>query len=81
MAGSQRWPPAGGKGPAAANSLWISYAGPAAADAPPAALVTPDGALAAQCAAGTPGLAIADVTISTDSPARRWRRTAREIRN
>jgi len=68
-------------GHAAANSLWISYAGPAAADTPPAGLVTPDGAWAAQCAAGTPGLAVADVTTSTDSPARRWRRTAREIRN
>ena len=68
-------------GHAAANSLWISYAGPAAADTPPAALVTPDGAWAAQCAAGTPGLAVADVTTSTDSPARRWRRTVREIRS
>ena len=27
------------------------------------------------------GLAVADVTTSTDSPARRWRRTAREIRS
>jgi predicted amidohydrolase len=64
-------------GHAAANSLWISYAGPVADDAPPAGLVTPDGAWAVQCAAGAPGLAVADVTTSTDSPARAWRRIAR----
>jgi len=64
-------------GHAAANSLWVSYAGPAADDAPPAGLVTPEGTWAVQCAAGTPGLAVTDVTTSTDSPARVWRRAAR----
>jgi predicted amidohydrolase len=64
-------------GHAAANSLWVSYAGPAADDTPPAGLVTPDGTWAARCAAGVPDLAVTDVTTSTDSPARVWRRTAR----
>jgi predicted amidohydrolase len=64
-------------GHAAANSLWVSYAGPAEENAPPAGLVTPDGTWAARCAAGAPGVAVADVTTSTDSPARVWRRTAR----
>jgi predicted amidohydrolase len=64
-------------GHAAANSLWVSYAGPAEDGAPPAGLVTPDGSWAARSAAGGPGLAVADVTTSTDSPARVWRRTAR----
>jgi predicted amidohydrolase len=64
-------------GHAAANSLWVSYAGPAADNAPPAGLVAPDGTWAARCAAGETGLAVTDVTTSTDSPARAWRRTAR----
>jgi predicted amidohydrolase len=64
-------------GHAAANSLWVSYAGPAAGDAPPAGLVAPDGTWAVRCAPGVPGLAVTDVTTSTDSPARAWRRTAR----
>jgi predicted amidohydrolase len=64
-------------GHAAANSLWVSYAGLAADNAPPAGLVTPDGTWAAHCAAGVTGLAVADVATSTDSPARAWRRTAR----
>jgi predicted amidohydrolase len=68
-------------GHAAANSLWVSYAGPAADDTPPAGLVTPDGTWAARCAAGAPGLAVAEVTTSTDSPARVWRRTARTARH
>jgi predicted amidohydrolase len=68
-------------GHAAANSLWVSYAGPASDDAPPAGLVTPDGTWAARCEASAPGLAVADVTTSTDSPARVWRRTARTLRD
>jgi predicted amidohydrolase len=68
-------------GHAAANSLWVSYAGPASDDAPPAGLVTPDGTWAARCTAGAPGLAVTDVTTSTDSPARVWRRTARTLRD
>jgi predicted amidohydrolase len=68
-------------GHAAANSLWVSYAGPAEENAPPAGLVTPDGAWAARCAPGAPGLAVTDVTTSTDSPARVWRRTARTLRD
>jgi predicted amidohydrolase len=67
-------------GHAAGNSLWVSYAGPVATDAPPAGLVTPDGTWAARCAPGAPALAVAHVTTSTDSPARVWRRTARTIR-
>jgi predicted amidohydrolase len=68
-------------GHAAANSLWVSYAGPAEENAPPAGVVTPDGTWAARCAPGAPGLAVADVTTSTDSPARVWRRTARTLRD
>jgi predicted amidohydrolase len=64
-------------GHAAANSLWVSYAGLAADNAPPAGLVAPDGTWAAQCVAGAPGLAVTDVDTSTGSPARVWRRTAR----
>ena len=64
-------------GHAAANSLWVSYAGPVADGAPPAGLVTPDGTWAARCAVGEPGLAVANVSTSTDSPARVWRRTVR----
>jgi hypothetical protein len=72
-------------GPVAASRAEVSgtdgmrsmLAGPAADDAPPAGLVTPDGTWAARCAAGGSGLAVADVTTSTDSPARAWRRTAR----
>jgi predicted amidohydrolase len=64
-------------GHAAANTLWVSYAGPVAEDAPPSGLITPDGTWAVGCAAGAPGLAVTDVTTSTDSPARTWRRTAR----
>lgn len=68
-------------GHAAANSLWVSYAGPAEENAPPAGLVTPDGTWAVRCAPGAPGLAVTDVTTSTDSPARVWRRTARTLRD
>jgi predicted amidohydrolase len=71
-------------GHAAANSLWVSYAGPAGPaeeSAPSAGLVTPDGTWAARCAPGATGLAVADVTTSTDSPARVWRRTARTLRD
>ncbi|HEY0938433.1 MAG TPA: carbon-nitrogen hydrolase family protein [Trebonia sp.] len=67
-------------GHAAANSFWVSYAGPAD-DGPPAGLVDPDGTWVARCGAGTPGLAVADVTTSTGSPARVWRRTARTARS
>jgi predicted amidohydrolase len=64
-------------GHAAANSLWVSYAGPAEDGTPPAGLLTPDGSWAARCPANEPGLTVADVTTSTDSPARVWRRAAR----
>jgi len=62
-------------GHAAANSLWVSYAGPAGG--PPAGLVDPDGTWAARCTADGAGLAVAEVSSSTGSPARVWRRTAR----
>ncbi len=62
-------------GHAAANSLWVSYAGPAGG--PPAGLVDPDGTWAARCTADEAGLAVAEVRTSTGSPARVWRRTAR----
>lgn len=67
-------------GHAAANSLWISYAGPAEDGTPSAGLAAPDGTWAAQCPTTATGLALADVTTSTDSPARTWRRAARAAR-
>jgi predicted amidohydrolase len=64
-------------GHAAANSLWVSYAGPSGPGEPAAGVAGPDGTWTARCAPGSPGLALTDVATCTGSPARVWRRTAR----
>ena len=64
-------------GHAAANSFWVSYAGPAEDGHPPAGLLTPEGDWAARCATGSTELAVADVVTDPASPARAWRRAAR----
>jgi predicted amidohydrolase len=64
-------------GHAAANSFWVSYAGPAEDGHPPAGLLTPEGSWAARCTTRTPELAVADLVTDPASPARQWRRTAR----
>ena len=64
-------------GHAAANSFWVSYAGPAGDGHPPAGLLTPEGNWAARCTTDTTELAVADVVTNPASPARAWRRAAR----
>jgi predicted amidohydrolase len=64
-------------GHAAANSYWVSYAGPAGDGHPPAGLLTPEGNWAARCTTHTTELAVAGVVTDPASPARAWRRTAR----
>ena len=66
-------------GHAAANSIWISYAGPAQAGHPPAGVVRPDGTWACQCDTGTSGLAVAELEPGAGAHARAWRRTARAL--
>ena len=66
-------------GHAASNTFWVSYS----AHAPqsftaPAGVAAPNGQWAARCPAdGTPGIALADIVIDRDNPARPWRRKAR----
>ncbi len=64
-------------GHAAANSIWISYAGPTGADEPAAGLAAPDGSWAARCQVRDAGIAVAEVVSDPQSPARAWRRAAR----
>ncbi|MGK9203882.1 carbon-nitrogen hydrolase family protein [Sinorhizobium meliloti] len=66
-------------GHAASNTYWVSYAAHAPQSiAAPAGIAAPDGHWAAQCSAGaTPALAVADIAIDRESPARPWRRKAR----
>jgi predicted amidohydrolase len=64
-------------GHAAANSFWVSYAGPAQDGHPPAGLLTPEGSWAARCTTSGTELAVADVVADPVSPAREWRRAAR----
>lgn len=64
-------------GHAAANSYWVSYAGPAGDGHPPAGLLTPEGNWAARCTTHTAELAVAGVVTDPASPARAWRRAAR----
>ncbi|MCY1144241.1 carbon-nitrogen hydrolase family protein [Actinoplanes sp. Pm04-4] len=64
---------------AAANSYWVSYAG-TAQDAPnaPSGLVTPDGDWLTRCPPEpTAALATADLDLTPENHARRWRRRAR----
>jgi predicted amidohydrolase len=64
-------------GHAAANSLWVSYAGPAQEDHAPAGLLTPEGTWAARCATHDADLAIAEITGGAAAAAREWRRVSR----
>jgi predicted amidohydrolase len=66
-------------GHAAANSIWISYAGPAQPGHPPAGVVRPDGTWACQCDTSTSGLAVTEIEAGTGAHARAWRRTSRAL--
>ncbi len=66
-------------GHAAANSIWISYAGPAQAGHPPAGVVRPDGTWARHRVTTTSGLAVADLEAGVGERARAWRRTSRAL--
>lgn len=68
------------QGHASTNSLWISYAtsctGTAAGT--PSGIAGIDGSWIASCAASSePAIAVADINIDVENPARSWRRTAR----
>jgi predicted amidohydrolase len=61
---------------AAANSYWVSYAGPAR-DVP-SGVISPDGRWSARCPdGGEPALAVVDLDSGPENGARLWRRTAR----
>jgi predicted amidohydrolase len=64
-------------GHAAANSIWISYAGPAQAGHPPAGVARPDGTWASRCDTSTSALAVTELEAGAGAHARAWRRTAR----
>ncbi|MGP0049067.1 MAG: carbon-nitrogen hydrolase family protein, partial [Solirubrobacteraceae bacterium] len=61
-------------GHAAANSLWVSYAGPVGPHHSPAGVVTPNGAWAARCTtAHHDAMVINEINTSTGEHARTWR--------
>lgn len=62
-------------GHAAANSIWISYAGPAQAGHPPAGVARPDGTWASRCDTSTSALAVTELEPGAGAHARAWRRT------
>jgi predicted amidohydrolase len=66
-------------GHAASNSYWASIAVHAdQSHEAPSGIAAPNGSWAARCPAdGTPGFAMAEITIDPSDPARPWRRTAR----
>ncbi|WP_209088222.1 carbon-nitrogen hydrolase family protein [Agrobacterium tumefaciens] len=66
-------------GHAVSNTYWVSYSTLAAHSAvAPSGIAAPDGRWAAQCPMnGLPAIAIADITIDRENPARPWRRKAR----
>ena len=66
-------------GHAASNSYWISFSAhaPQSAVAPPG-IAAPNGQWTTQCPAnGKPAIAVADIRIDPEHPARSWRRKAR----
>jgi predicted amidohydrolase len=68
-------------GHAAANSMWVSYAGPVGPHQPPAGVVNPDGVWAARCAsADHDAIVVTEIDTSTGERARTWRRCVRESR-
>jgi predicted amidohydrolase len=66
-------------GHAASNTFWVSYSAHAPqAVAAPSGIAAPDGRWAALCPSdGMPGIAVADLVIDHENPARPWRRKAR----
>jgi predicted amidohydrolase len=66
-------------GHAAANSIWISYAGPAQDGHPPAGVVRPDGTWACQCDTRTSELVAAELQAGVGAHARAWRRISRAL--
>ena len=66
-------------GHAAANSIWISYAGPAQAGHPPAGVIEPDGKWALRCGTSTSELVLTALEAGTGAHARTWRRTSRAL--
>ncbi len=69
-------------GHAAANSMWVSYAGPVGPRQPPAGVVNPNGVWAARYAsADHDAIVVTEIDTSTGERARTWRRSVRESRN
>ena len=66
-------------GHAASNTYWVSYSAHAPQNvAAPSGIAAPNGQWAALCqAGGAPSIAVTDITIDRDNPARPWRRKAR----
>lgn len=66
-------------GHAASNTYWVSYSAHAPQSvAAPSGIAAPDGQWVARCSAGgAPAIAVADITIDRENPARPWRRKAR----
>lgn len=68
-------------GHAAANSLWVSYAGPVGLHQPPAGIIDPNGVWVARCAsADHDAMVVTEIDTSTGERARTWRRCVRESR-
>ena len=66
-------------GHAAAHSLWVSYAGPAGRQQPPAGVVNPNGVWAVRCATSDDdAMVITGIDTSTGERARTWRRLVRD---
>lgn len=66
-------------GHAASNTYWVSYSahGPQSVCAP-SGIAAPNGQWAARCSVGdAASIAVADITINRENPARPWRRKAR----
>jgi predicted amidohydrolase len=65
-------------GHAAANSIWVGYAGPALTDAAPSGLLGPTGRWVSRCPVGPADtLVIGEIDTGAERFARAWRRTAR----
>ena len=68
-------------GHAAANSLWVSYAGAVGPHQPPAGVVNPNGAWVARCdSADDDAMVLTEIDTSIGERARTWRRSVRESR-
>ena len=68
-------------GHAAANSLWVSYAGPVGLHQPPAGIINPNGVWVARCVSGDhDAIVVTEIDNSAGERARTWRRCVRESR-